>query len=460
MNEQKPEVQIHPLEPTPHPERPLGLMALVTIALGNVFSSSVYALQAPTSAMTGRSAWLAFGLAVIVGFLTILPNLLVSGAVSFKGGDFSLVQLGLGKRASGIFAWNFILMCIGIAISTSAISGYVTTLWPGAPGKIIAIIVTVLIFLLNISPIKAISKAQNIMFYLLCLATATYIIYGLFHIKPVAFDFSAGNYFPNGGRGFIQATTTFCVTTGFYVQVYALALQAKNPRKHIPKSMLITAVIILFLYPLMTFVNVNTLPWEQTVGQTMVGTASSLLPTGLFIFFIICGPILATATTLNAGFLGLSKPFASSAESGWLPKVVGKKNRFGAPYVTLAILLAAAVIPYLFTDNVSVIANQTVLVQSLIKLFPLVAAWRIPTKYPEFWKTGLFRKMPLPVFYIIMGVCTAVQLALFISSMTNLTTAQVVIGLGLFVVLSAIAVIWNAVKGKEIDTSIDYASMS
>lgn len=35
MNEQKP-VTISPLEPTPHPERPLGLLALVTIALGNV----------------------------------------------------------------------------------------------------------------------------------------------------------------------------------------------------------------------------------------------------------------------------------------------------------------------------------------------------------------------------------------------------------------------------------------
>jgi APA family basic amino acid/polyamine antiporter len=351
-------------------------------------------------------------------------------------------------------------MCIGIAISVSAIGGYVTTLWPGAPGKIIAIAVTVLIFVLNISPIKAISKAQSLMFYLLCAATAAYIVYGLFNINLDALDFSAGNYFAGGSRGFIQATTTFCVTTGFYVQVYALASQAKNPRKHMPKSMLITAIMILILYPLMTFVNVNTLPWENTVGQTMVGTAKALLPTGLFIFFIICGPILATATTLNAGFLGLSKPFASAAEAGWLPRAVGQKNRHNAPVITLAILLAAAVIPYLFTDNVGVIANQTVLVQTLIKLFPLVAAWKIPTKFPEYWKTGLFRKMPLPLFYVLMGFCTIVQLSLFVSSMLNLTTMQVFIGLGLFVVLTVVAIIWSALNGKKIDVSVDYESMS
>ena len=54
---------IHPIKPDPHPNRPLGLGALIAIAIGNVFSASVYSLQAPASGLTGRSAWLAFGVA-------------------------------------------------------------------------------------------------------------------------------------------------------------------------------------------------------------------------------------------------------------------------------------------------------------------------------------------------------------------------------------------------------------
>lgn len=459
MNE-KTIVKIHPLDPTPHPGRALGLGALLTIALGNVFSASVYSLQAPGTGMTGRSAWLAFAVAVVLGFITVLPYLIVCGAVSFKGGDYALVNLGLGKMAGGLFSWNFILMCIGPAISVSAISGYATTLWPGAPGKLIAIGITVLIFLLNVTPIKVISKAQNAMFFLLCLATAIYVVYGLFNLNPGVFDFSTENYFSGGTKGFISAATTYCATTSFYVQVYFLAPQAQNPRKHLPKAMFITAIVIFILYPLMTLVNANTLPWGDTVGKTMVATSRSLLPSVLFIFFLIFGPLLAVLTTLNAGFLGLSKPFEAAAQIGWLPRIITKQNKYGAPVGTLIILLAIAVLPVILTDNIMIIANATVLVQNIIKLIPLVAAWRIPALFPEYWKSGLFRKMPLSVFYTIMGVCTAVQLAMIISAMTNLQSWQVIAGVALMAGMSIIALIWYKAKGKGIDNSIDYSSMS
>ncbi len=459
MNDVK-NVTIHPINPDPHPGRALGFTALLAVALGNVFSASVYSLQAPATGLTGRSAWLAFGVAVIIGFITIVPYMFVAGALVFSGGDFSLVQYGLGKTASGIFAWNFILMCIGPAISVAALGGYVLTLWPGAPGKLIAIIIVTLIFVLNITPIKTVSNAQNIMFAVLCIATAIYVIYGLLHLNPGVFDFSSENYFSGGSSGFIKASTTFTATTSFYVQVYFLGMFAKNPRKHIPKAMFITAIVIFFLYPLMTLVNANTLPWDQTVGQTIVGTARSLMPFGLFVFFVICGPFLATATTLNAGFMGLSKPFTSGAQTGWLPSVFTKKNKAGAPVWAMALLLAVAVIPVLCTDNVMIIANATILVQSLIKLFPLIAAWRIPKLFPEYWKTGLFRKMPLSVFYIIMTICTVVQIALLVSSMTNLAAWQVAVGLGLFCALTVVALVWNKVRGDKVDTSIDYETLS
>ena len=451
---------IHPIKPTPHPNRPLGLGALITIAIGNVFSASVYSLQAPASGLTGRSAWLAFGLAVVIGFLTVLPYLLISGAVAFKGGDFTLVQLGLGKRASSLFSWYFILLCIGPAISVSAIGGYFTTLWPNAPGTLIAIAVVVLIFILNIMPIKAVSKAQNYMFYVLCAATVVYIIYGIFHLNPDAFALKSENYFSGGMKGFITASTTFTATTAFYVQTYALAPLSKNPRSHMPKAMTITAIVILFLYPLMTLINVNTLPWGDTIGKTMVGTAQLLLPKALFIFFVICGPFLAVTTTLNAGFMALAKPFEAAADIGWLPRIITKKNKHGAPVGVMCILLFMSVVPVLVFKNILVLANATILIQNLIKIVCLVAAWRIPSRFPEFWKTGLFGKMALPVYYLIMAVCTAVQLYLVVTACISLAAWQIWVSIGLLVVMTIVALVWYAKKGHEANTEIDIDSMS
>ena len=59
-------------------ERKLGLTDLVAISTGQVIGAGVVTLIGTAAAITGVSAWLAYGAAVIVGFFSILPFIFIS----------------------------------------------------------------------------------------------------------------------------------------------------------------------------------------------------------------------------------------------------------------------------------------------------------------------------------------------------------------------------------------------
>jgi APA family basic amino acid/polyamine antiporter len=452
--------EIYPVKETPHPERPLGLKDLVTFAAGMVISSAVFSLQAPATAFAGRAAWLAYLAAVILGFITVIPYFLVTGALVYKGGDYALVKFGMGKLPGGLYIWNYIVMNLAFALSTAAVNMYVKAIWPNAPGKLISILVIVFFFFLNIMPIKFIKKTQNWMFILLMMAFAVYIVYGLTRLEPGTFNIAAPGYFRGGSSGFIKAVVTLTFSTSVYVTVMNLGPAARNPRRQIPMAMILAAGIIFVAYPLMSLVTSNALPIEEVAGKTIIVVARETLPFGFFVFFVICGPFLAVATTLNAGFLGSSRPFEQATENGWFPKQFAWKNRYGAPVWCVFALFAVTLIPVLLTDDVATLANSATMVQYIVKITTLFAAWNIPRKFPEYWKSGLFGRMPVPVFYFIMSICTLVQLALIVMAMVSLTPRQASVSIICMAVLSLVCVIWFACHGKKIDAGIKPEELS
>jgi APA family basic amino acid/polyamine antiporter len=210
----------------------------------------------------------------------------------------------------------------------------------------------------------------------------------------------------------------------------------------------------------MSLVTSNALPIEEVAGKTIIVVARETLPFGFFVFFVICGPFLAVATTLNAGFLGSSKPFEQATENGWFPKQFGWKNKYGSPVWCVFALFAVTLIPVLLTDDVATLANSATMVQYIVKITTLFAAWNIPRKFPEYWKSGLFGCMPVSGFYFIMSICTLVQLALIVMAMMTLTARQVSVSISCMVVLSVICGIWFGTHRKKIDAGVKAEELS
>ena len=91
-------------EVEPSDQKVLGVRELVAMASGMVISSAVFSLVGPSTAFAGRATWIAYICAVSAGFLMVIPNMLVSGAIVFRGGDYTLTKVGLVNwRADCLF---------------------------------------------------------------------------------------------------------------------------------------------------------------------------------------------------------------------------------------------------------------------------------------------------------------------------------------------------------------------
>ena len=80
---------------------------LYTIGVGQAIGSGVLTLIGPAILLTGQSAWLAYVVACIWGFMMIAPIPWITSTLKLGGGFYSLVGDMAGKRVAGMYAVGF-----------------------------------------------------------------------------------------------------------------------------------------------------------------------------------------------------------------------------------------------------------------------------------------------------------------------------------------------------------------
>ncbi len=372
---------------------------LLFTGIGATIGAGVVSTVGPAIGATGRSAWLAYMAAILVGALTVIPFAFFSATFRVRGGVYTCLRNTLGDNVAGIYVCTNILMGLNFATFSIASGVYVQTLLPQVSAKTVSIFVLVAFYLLNLRGLNVFVKVQTYMSYLLLFALMAFGIYGLFHLQPEVFQFSNPEFFMNGGSGFIQAVTMFMFSTVAYQILLNFSGNSENPKRDIPRAMLGTIAVITVVYALVSITASGVLPVEEVAGQTLTVVAARLWPAPVVALFVIFGPLMALFTTLNANFANMAAPHLSAARDGWWPKGMAKTNRWGSPYVVYTICFLIAFIPILLDYSVSEIVGNMVILFQVNALFLSIAGFMIPSKYPEAWKKSSLH-IPNGVFYV------------------------------------------------------------
>lgn len=432
-------------------EKILDLKALTAIAIGYVIGSGVMTITGVAIGSTGRSMWIAYGGAVLLGFILILPFVILGSVFRLRGGDYTMTLVLLGKRMAGIFIMNFIIMNLAISLTAVAMGIYIKSLIPSVNETIVSIVALTFFYVINLLGLRTMSKLQSFMSVILIAGLSTFCIFGVTRLLPGTFDISQSGYFLNGSIGLVDAIVLLVFSTTLHQTLINFGADAVDARRDIPKAILITTGVIFVIYVLIGLVASNVLPVDLVANKPLTYVAREILPTPLFIFFMIGGPIGAISTTLNAIFSAASKPLLQGASHGWFPKNFGKLNKYGAPYKIMTALYLVGLIPILLGFDVRTITNNTVLVQYIVKFILLTAVWQMPKKYPMQWKESRMH-MPDWAFYTIMVIAYLAQGILVIISAKNLTPIIVIVSLLAIVIATSIA-LYKDFKGK-VDVTI------
>ncbi|WP_026556534.1 APC family permease [Arthrobacter sp. 35W] len=191
----------------------------------------------------------------------------------------------------------------------------------------------------------------------------------------------------------------------------------KNPSKDVPKALLACGIICFLLYALLQAAVIGVLGVEGVQAQAV----SPLIPVAQAVFgqagsiITIIMLIAAMVLIIQTAYLGASRAMHSMATEGNLPRVFGKTNRQGTPFVAMlvigafnlvlismgnaAAILAASAIGYTCANGISLFAYVKA------KNHPAFAALERPFKAPRGWKRvamafGLFN-VPLCLIGVV-----------------------------------------------------------
>lgn len=395
------------------PQQPgaLRLPAMVATAVGVVVVQSTMISMLNGAGIGGVNFLVAIGLSALLALSYVL--------------SFAELALML-PRAGSVSAYTEAALGPGLAI-IATLSGYVAVALLGIPAELIlvdallaqvapaltaalpypSLLLLGLFCLLNLRGIDLFARMQSVLVAIMFI--------GLFLIGIAGL---AGA----GGGSPAAALSLAGLDAGLAVSLVALAVwglvglefvcplvgEARDPVRHLPRSMLIGLVMVVAVYGLFCLAGLALLPAEKLGAATphMDLALAVFGPTARLAFALLA--ILGSATLLNTVLASVSRMVQGMAQSGQLPALLARENRRGAPvWSLLALTFAiAAVRAPLGLDAASILALTVaatgcwLVAYIIVHLDLIVLRLRLPRQARPF-RSPFF---PLPQVLGILGM--------------------------------------------------------
>ena len=402
--------------------RVLGKKELMGIAIGQIIGAGIMSMMGVAIAMTGRSANLAFMLSAVFTMCTFFPSIFITSCIRMRGGMYTQMAIFAGDKFAGYYSVVYFITNMSLAMYALSFAEYALALLPsGGSEKVIALIVGTAFFVLNYFGVDLMAKIQNLLVIVLVLSLAMFAVFGLPSVDLANYFSNAdGLFLSDGITGFLTATAYLGFATGGATVILGVSAECKNPTKDIPFVIIVSTCAVAVLYGFVATVASGVLPTEQVMNQPLTLVAQQILPTPLYILFIVGGAMFALATTLNSQIMSCTKPVMQSCEDGWFPTSLAALSKFKTPYKILIIYYIILVVPILLDLEIAQISSIVQILGYVNNLILTTTAMKLPKMFPEAWEKSAFH-VPTPVFYalmIIADIAILIQASFMVSSMT------------------------------------------
>ena len=388
--------------------RKLGLFATTMYGVGLILGAGIYVLIGEASGLAGEGIWISFMLAAIVSVFTGLSYAELSSLYPKAAAEYVYVK--------NVFRNNFLAFMVGwlvlftAIVATTAIAfgfgGYLSG-FVDVPIILSAIILMIVLAIVNFIGIRE-SSGMNIIFTLVEAAGLVFIIY-------LGFVYSGEHsveYFstPFGFEGILAAFVLVLFAYVGFENIANISEETKNPRRTIPRAIILSIIITSVIYILVALAAINALPIEELANSSspIADIAGKILGSDGYIILSLIALFATTNTVLIMAVAG-SRILYGITDGGSFPSFFSKiHNRTKTPWVAIVTCTVISII-FAFSGDIATIASVTVF--TIVIVFVAVnfsVIWlRLKEKEPhEGFRTPFsIRKVPvLPVLGVITSI--------------------------------------------------------
>ncbi len=362
----------------------------LAVGLGGIIGAGIFVLSGTMISLSGTGALAAF---VLTGFVAVILALemgeLVSSMPNSSGASYSFVYNAFGSELGFItgvslylsFAASVSAIALGFGTYLASMLGMSTAVF----SHIFAIIMIIVLVGINLEGIAEAAKADM---YIVAFKVAVLIIFIVFALLFGHF-LSANIKVPpvSGVSGIFAASVIAMFAYAGFQSIATMAPHIKGGGRTAAKAILVSVVVSLVLYILVTLALLSLLPgtsFGQVADPLSFALKSASAPTWLFYLVDLAALAATTSATLAMMIAGSQLIFQLSSD-GLLPRYFRKtEGRHGAP-ISAVMVTAVIGILLMFSGNIYIIAaisNFGILFSYLISGFALIKIRRA-RRHPE-----------------------------------------------------------------------------
>lgn len=328
----------------------LSLFDLTNIVVGGIVGADIYVASAISAGLVGPFSIFVWLIASVFAIILALVFAYSSFYTPKPGGPFSYASHAFDKFYGFLAGWSMWMAEIAaLAVFPIVFTSYLDYLVDlSFPLKIL--IQGLFIFgltAINIRGVKAAGKLNDALTLIkltpLLILIVGGMIFLLFHPDELISNYSP--LIPFGLENFGSALVlVFWAYTGFELATFP-ASETKNPKKTIPRAIILGIFIVTFFYMATNFVVFGTVSYNDLAGSKAPLIDSSVVVLGAVgALIMITGALFSVSGSDEAGVLATARLSFAMSISGLFPRVFSQVHKkYNTPYMSL---IAQAVIAF------------------------------------------------------------------------------------------------------------------
>jgi APA family basic amino acid/polyamine antiporter len=411
------------------------------MGLGSIVGTGVFVSIGIAAGIAGSAVVLAVAIAAIVAICNGLSAAQLAANHPVSGGTYEYGYRYLNPWMGFTAGWLFLLAKTASAATAAlGFAGYLLAAIgvTSSTGLVAVALLTVLLLtLLVLSGLQRSNMANIVIVSVTLLALGAFILAGL----PVLWTQGTTHLIPflpddRPVAAVLHASALMFVAYTGYGRIATMGEEVQNPRRTIPRAMVITMGLTMFLYLAIAVVGVGSVgagPLSTlTQAAAPLEVAARQFPTPGIAVIVALGAMTAMLGVLLNLILGLSRVLLAMGRRGDMPAVMARLNRARTAPVVAVLVVGGAIALLTCTGNVKTtwsFSAFTVLVYYALtnwaalrlsaaeRLYPQWIAWTGLVSClllsfwvePEIWFVGVGLILTGLVWKIAIGRLAALQ---------------------------------------------------
>jgi len=416
--------------------RQLNTFDTTSLVVGSAVGADIFVIPSLIAALIGPVSILIWLIGAVIAIAIALCFAYCATILPRVGGSYAYAKEVAGPFPGFMVGWALLLAeWFTLAVYPVAFTQYFQAIVPNLtlPEVIfLKTIFTATIIITNVYGVKAASRFNDALtiaklgplLLLICLGI-TFIL-----LRP---NLATSHFVPFVNGSLSNAGQVLILVIWAYAGFELSSLPAdeiENPRKTLPKALLLGMLIVAAFYIITNFVVIAIVDQASLGASThplslAASTALRFSPTLSIIGSLVLtfGALASILGVDESGTIGTSRLAFAMSIDGMLPRVFSKLHSSSkAPYVSIIVLCATALIASL-TNSLSALINASVFLLSFAYLATCISAYFLEKKRSKYQTTS--HRYKLIVFF---GVAFSALL------MTQVNMQQVLISIALFAI--------------------------